>query len=106
MLGERIVPGASKARTAEFIDQLLAVDTHENQRSFLNALGAFERRALARTGRPCNALTPGQQDELLTEASTWPRACRSSSRGHQEDRRTSGNPRENSASRCATTSSC
>lgn len=70
MLAERILPGASKARTAEFIDQLLAVDTHENQRSFLNALGAFERRALARTGRPCNALTPAQQDELLTEAST------------------------------------
>jgi Gluconate 2-dehydrogenase subunit 3 len=70
MLAERIVPGASKARTAQFIDQLLAVDTYDNQRDFLNALGAFERRALARTARPYNRLTAAEQDELLTEAST------------------------------------
>ena len=69
-LAERIVPGASKAKTAEFIDQLLAVDTYDSQRDFLNALGAFERRALERTGRPFNALSGSEQDAMLTEAST------------------------------------
>ena len=70
VLAERIVPGASKAKTAEFIDQLLAVDVFASQRSFLNALGAFERRALAKGARPYNALSAAEQDEILTEAST------------------------------------
>lgn len=69
-LAERIVPGASKAKSAEFVDQLLAVDTQENQRSFLNALGAFEGRAIERTRRPWVALSTAEQDEILTEAST------------------------------------
>jgi hypothetical protein len=69
-LAERIVPGASKARTAEFIDQLLAVDTHANQRNFLSALGAFDGRALARARRPWVALTDADQNEILEEAST------------------------------------
>ena len=71
-LAERIVPGASRASTAEFIDQLLAVDTQANQRSFLTALGAFEGRALARARRPWLALTGADQTEILTEASTMP----------------------------------
>jgi hypothetical protein len=71
-LAERIVPGASRASTAEFIDQLLAVDTQANQRSFLSALGAFEGRALARARRPWLALTDADQHEILTEASTMP----------------------------------
>ena len=69
-LAERIVPGASKAKTAEFIDQLLAVDTQGNQRSFLNAVGAFEGRALDRTRRPWTALSAAEQDEILRDAST------------------------------------
>ena len=69
-LAERIVPGAAKARTAEFVDQLLAVDTHANQRSFLSALGAFEARALDAARRPWVALTAAEQDRILTEAST------------------------------------
>ena len=69
-IAERIVPGASKAKTAEFIDQLLAVDTQFNRRNFLNALGAFERRALERTRRPWIALAAAEQDEILTAAST------------------------------------
>jgi hypothetical protein len=71
-LAERIVPGASRASTAEFIDQLLAVDTQANQRNFLTALGAFEGRALARARRPWLALTDADQNEILTEASTMP----------------------------------
>lgn len=70
MLAERIIPGASNARTAQFIDQLLAVDTQRNQRALLNALGAFEGRALERTRRPWTALAPAEQDEILAEAST------------------------------------
>ena len=69
-LADRIVPGASKAKTAEFIDQLLAVDTPGNQRSFLSAIGAFEGRALDRTRRPWTALSATERDEILRDAST------------------------------------
>jgi hypothetical protein len=69
-LADRIVPGASKAKTAEFIDQLLAVDTQGNQRSFLSAIGAFEGRALDRTRRPWTALSAAEQAEILRDAST------------------------------------
>ena len=69
-LAERIIPGATKARCAEFIDQLLAVDTQPNQRGFLSALGTFEGRAIEKAKGPWTSLTPAQQDEILTEAST------------------------------------
>lgn len=70
VLSEAIVPGASKAKTAEFIDQLLAVDTEDNRREFLTALGAFEGRALERTRRPWKALSGAEQRAILIEAST------------------------------------
>ena len=69
-LAERIVPGAAKARTAEFIDQLLAVDTQANQRRFLSAIGAFEGRSLERARRPWTALAAAEQDDILRDAST------------------------------------
>jgi hypothetical protein len=69
-LADRIVPGASKAKSVEFIDQLLAVDTQSNQRGFLNALGSFEGKAIEKSKGPWTKLTPAQQDEILTEAST------------------------------------
>ena len=69
-LAERIVPGATKAKTAEFIDQLLAVDSPSNQRSFLSALGSFEGRAVDTAKGPWTSLGPAQQDQILTEAST------------------------------------
>jgi Gluconate 2-dehydrogenase subunit 3 len=69
-LAERIVPGASKAKSAEFIDQLLAVDTQANQRGFLNALGSFEGKAIEKSKGPWTKLPPAQQDEILTEASS------------------------------------
>ena len=68
-LAERIVPGASKARSAEFIDQLLAVDSPQNQRGFLSALGTFEGRAIEKAKGPWTSLTPAQQDEILADAS-------------------------------------
>lgn len=69
-LAERIVPGATKAKTAEFIDQLLAVEAQSNQRRFLGAIGSFEGRALEDAKGPWTSLTPAQQDKILTDAST------------------------------------
>jgi hypothetical protein len=69
-LAEGIVPGAAKTKAAEFIDQLLAVDSQPNQRSFLSALGTFEGRAIEQTKGPWTLTTPAQQDAILTEAST------------------------------------
>jgi len=69
-IAERIVPGSTKARVAPFVDQLLAVDTLSSQRSFLGAMGAFEMQAIEKFSKPWKALTPAQQDELLTVAST------------------------------------
>lgn len=69
-LAERIIPGASRAKTAEFIDQLLAADAQDDQRAFLVALGAFEGQALARAGRPWIKLAESDQLAILTEAST------------------------------------
>ena len=69
-LAERIVPGASQAKVAEFVDQLLAVGTEDTRRGFLNALGIFEGAARARGGRPWKDLTAADQDAILREAST------------------------------------
>lgn len=69
-LAERIVPGASRAKSAEFIDQLLAVDTQSSQRGFLNALGSFEGKAIEKSKGPWTKLAAAQQDAILTEAST------------------------------------
>lgn len=69
-LAERIVPGSTRARVAPFVDQLLAVDTHGNQRKFVSALGWIDGEAAARYEHPWKALTEAQQVELLTAVST------------------------------------
>jgi len=69
-LAERIVPGATLARVAEFLDQLLSVETVDDQRSFLTALGMFEGQALAHANRPWKQLTEADQIAILTSAST------------------------------------
>jgi hypothetical protein len=69
-IAERLLPGASRAGASEFVDQLLAVDSQEDRRRFLSALGAFEGRALQRAGRPWKELTESDQHAILTEAST------------------------------------
>jgi len=69
-LCERIVPGSVASASDRFVDQLLAVDSRENQGRFLTALGAFEGEARARFARPWKSLTEAQQVELLTAAST------------------------------------
>jgi hypothetical protein len=69
-VAERIVPGATRARVTEFLDQLLSVETVDDQRSFLTALGIFEGQALARANRPWKQLTEAEQIAILTSAST------------------------------------
>jgi hypothetical protein len=68
-LAERIVPGAGRARTSEFVDQLLAVDAAEDQRQFLTALGAIEGRALAIGRRPWKDLEEQEQIAILADVS-------------------------------------
>ena len=69
-LSEMIVPGSTRAQVAPFIDRLLAVDTQDNQRQFLNALGGIEGESIARYAHPWRGLTADQRVELLTAAST------------------------------------
>jgi hypothetical protein len=69
-LAEQVVPGSTAAGVTRFVDKLLSVDSQENQRTFLNALGAIEGESINRFGRPWKSLTPAQQVELLTAAST------------------------------------
>src|SRR6185503_4711022 len=45
-LAEAIVPGSTDAKVGPFLDQLLAVESTENQRAFLGALGAFDMAAI------------------------------------------------------------
>jgi hypothetical protein len=75
-LAEQIVPGSTSAKVNRFVDRLLSVDTQENQRTFLNALGAIEGESIARFGRPWKSVTAAQQVELLTAVSTAEPAAR------------------------------
>jgi hypothetical protein len=69
-LAERIVPGSTKAQANRFIDLLLTVDTQENQKKFVAALGAFEAESRSRFGHSFQGLTEDQQNQLLTAFST------------------------------------
>jgi hypothetical protein len=71
-LADRIVPGSSRAKVAEFVDQLLPVSSSADQRGFLSALGAFDGRAVDRASRAWNQLAEPDQIAILTEASTLP----------------------------------
>jgi Gluconate 2-dehydrogenase subunit 3 len=76
VLSEKIVPGSTAAKSAEFIDSLLSVDTEESQRRFLQALGAFEGLAIAHAKKPWTSLSDADQIALLTKASTAEPAMR------------------------------
>jgi Gluconate 2-dehydrogenase subunit 3 len=69
-LAEQIVPGSTKAKVADFIDALLAVESSQTQRRFLNALGAFEGLARSEHRKTWKALTSQEQVAVLTKAST------------------------------------
>ena len=70
VLGERIIPGASKAQVSRFIDLLLSVDTQDAQKKFLASLFAFEAESLKRFSHPYKDITVTQQNEILSLAST------------------------------------
>ncbi|HEX7088068.1 MAG TPA: gluconate 2-dehydrogenase subunit 3 family protein [Vicinamibacterales bacterium] len=70
VLSEAIVPGSRQAKVAEFLDQLLAVESSSSRRAFLSALGAFDMLAIERHNRAWKALTAAEQDALLQHAST------------------------------------
>lgn len=69
VLGERIIPGSSKAQVNRFIDLLLSVDTQEAQTKFLASLSAFEAESLKRFSRPYKDGTEAEQNEILAFAS-------------------------------------
>ena len=69
-LAEAIVPGSTDAKVGPFLDQLLAVESTENQRAFLGALGAFDMAAINKHGKAWIGITPSERDGLLREAST------------------------------------
>jgi Gluconate 2-dehydrogenase subunit 3 len=70
ILGERIVPGSSKAQVNRFIDLLLSVDVQDAQKKFLASLSAFEAESLKRFYHPYKDISESQQNEILTFAST------------------------------------
>jgi hypothetical protein len=70
VLAEAIVPGSTEAKVAPFLDTLLAVESQDNQRDFLGALGAFDMLAIDAHGKSWTALTASEQDALLQKAST------------------------------------
>jgi hypothetical protein len=68
VLAERIVPGSEKAKVNQFIDLLLSVDAEKHQKSFVEALAAFEAEAGRRFGKHLPALDRAELDEILTDA--------------------------------------
>jgi len=80
VLAEAMVPGSTSARVAPFLDQLLAVESADNQRAFLGSLGAFDMAAVNRYGKAWAAIGGSEQDGLLREASTAD--PKSAMRGH------------------------
>jgi Gluconate 2-dehydrogenase subunit 3 len=82
-LSEAIVPGSTEAKVAPFLDTLLAVESAQNQKAFLSALGAFDMLAIEKNSKPWVALTAAEQDALLQTTSTtapgtrpgWPGAA-------------------------------
>jgi len=72
ILSEQIVPGSRAAQVPEFLDRLLAVEATDTQKSFMQALGAFEREAREAHAKPWKSLTAEEATALLTKISTQP----------------------------------
>jgi hypothetical protein len=69
-LSEVVVPGAKTARVNRFIDLLLNVDSAEHQKGFVASLAVVDGDAKKTFGRGFAALTPGEQNTLLTNFSS------------------------------------
>src|SRR5580704_17878793 len=58
-------PGAKEALANRYIDLVLAADTHENQRAFLNNLGYLDGESMRRYKAAFRYLSREDQDDLL-----------------------------------------
>ena len=72
ILGEQIVPGSRAAKVPEFLDRLLAVESTDTQKRFVQAIGAFERQAREAHAKPWKSLTPAEATAILTKMSEAP----------------------------------
>ena len=73
-LSEAIVPGASKAQAAEFIDLLLSVDAPKEQKEFGDSLSSFETESVKRYGKKLGAIAPAELNQLLNDACSEPKS--------------------------------
>lgn len=71
-LSQQIVPGSREAGIPEFLDRLLAVESTDTQKRFVQTLGAFEREAREAQGKAWKALTAQEATALLMRISTTP----------------------------------
>lgn len=71
-LAEQIVPGSRATQVPEFLDRLIAVESTDTQKRFMQALGAFERAAREAHGKPWKSLSAEEASALLTKISTQP----------------------------------
>jgi len=58
-------PGAKEALVNRYVDLVLAADTRENQRNFLNSLGFLDGESIRRYKTPFRYLMREDQDDLL-----------------------------------------
>jgi len=72
VLAEQIVPGSRAVQVPEFLDRLLAVESADTQKRFMQTLGSFEREAREAYGKPWKALTSEEATTLLTKISARP----------------------------------
>jgi hypothetical protein len=70
VLSDQVVPGSKATRAAEFIDALLAVESPESQKRFLQSIGALEGLAIAEHRKAWKMLSAAEATALLTKAST------------------------------------
>ena len=81
-------PGAKAALANRFIDAVLAVETHDTQKSFLESLAFLDGESFARYRAAFVYLAPEQQTELMTfmayphTLETWDENAPGSYRGH------------------------
>jgi hypothetical protein len=68
-LAEAIVPGATKANVASFIDLLLGVEDVKHRQEFVASLVAMETESHKSYGKRFSALPPTEKNEILTIAS-------------------------------------
>jgi hypothetical protein len=69
-MAERIVPGSTHAQVTRFLDMAVAAETAEIQQKFVTSINALEGQSLQMFSKSFQSLSPEQQDQVLTAAST------------------------------------